>query len=966
MTATKRLTQLLTISLLVLWGGAGRAEAGEPPSEPMLRIEAGMHTARINTISIDGNDRYLASASYDKTVRVWDLTIGRLLQTLRPPIGSGFDGQVFAAAISPDGRDVAAAVGYLWDKPNSVGSIFVFDRSNGTITHRIPQSANGAVYLAYSKDGQYLVAGFAMTQGIRVYRTHDYSLAAEDGPYGAQCNGADFDKEGRLVTVSFDGYLRLYDKSFKLVTKAKAPGGQFPTSVSFSPDRTKLAVAFAGPPRIDVLSARDLSFLYAPDISSAKEMFVHVAWSVDGQALYATGNHQDAKGNTLIRKWGGEGRGGFTDYPAATNNITGIRPLSGGGIVYGAMDPAFGVFEANGTRTVFSGSQLADYRGGAVESFLVSDDGSVVQFPYERWGRAQARFSLANRQLELSPQSDSGLSPPLTKAEGFTITEWGQSGKIPKLNGRPFSKVGEGFYSFAISPDREKLILGTWSFIRLFDRDARQIWETPIEREGAYFVNIPRNGQLAVAALANGTIRWYGLRDGKELLAFFPHGDRKRWVLWTPSGYYDASPGAEDLIGWHVNRGKDRAANFFPVSKFRSTYYRPDVLAKVLETLDEGAAVRLANAESGRKATSVSLTQQLPPVVTILAPTEGEPVSQAEITVRFTVRSPSGEPVAGIKVLVDGRPVAVRQDLSVTTKAVPETNLQELRVTIPERDSEIAVLAENRFATSTPAVVRIKWRGAVPAEAFGIKPKLYALAVGISQYQLPDLKLGLAAKDAQDFAAVLQRQQGGLYREVVTKVLTDGKATKDEILDGLEWLQRQTTSKDLAMIFLAGHGVNDPSGLYYFLPVNADPEKLKRTGVAFSDIKNTVSTLAGKTLAFIDTCHSGNIMGARRGVADITAVVNELTSAESGAVVFASSTGKQFSLEDLAWGNGAFTKALVEGLSGKADYTGKGTISINMLDLYLSERVKELTGGKQTPTTTKPQTIPDFPVALKR
>ena len=42
-----------------------------------------------------------------------------------------------------------------------------------------------------------------------------------------------------------------------------------------------------------------------------------------------------------------------------------------------------------------------------------------------------------------------------------------------------------------------------------------------------------------------------------------------------------------------------------------------------------------------------------------------------------------------------------------------------------------------------------------------------------------------------------------------------------------------------------------------------------------------------------------------------------------------------------------------------------GRITINMLGLYISERVKELTGGKQTPTTTKPQTIPDFPIAVR-
>ena len=32
-----------------------------------------------------------------------------------------------------------------------------------------------------------------------------------------------------------------------------------------------------------------------------------------------------------------------------------------------------------------------------------------------------------------------------------------------------------------------------------------------------------------------------------------------------------------------------------------------------------------------------------------------------------------------------------------------------------------------------------------------------------------------------------------------------------------------------------------------------------------------------------------------------------------------------------------------------------------MLDLYVSERVEELTRGEQTPTTLKPPNVPDFP-----
>jgi uncharacterized caspase-like protein len=206
-----------------------------------------------------------------------------------------------------------------------------------------------------------------------------------------------------------------------------------------------------------------------------------------------------------------------------------------------------------------------------------------------------------------------------------------------------------------------------------------------------------------------------------------------------------------------------------------------------------------------------------------------------------------------------------------------------------------------------------------------------------------------------------------MYRGVEIKVLTDAEATKGNILDGLEWLQRQTTSKDVAVLFFAGHGINDPSGIFYFLPADAVLERLKRTGLAQTDIVSTVATIAGKVLVFMDACHSGNLMGKvkRRAAVETTAVINELASAENGAVVFSSASGRQYALENTEWGNGAFTKGLVEGLMGKADYRGSGRITVNMLDLYISERVKELTKGEQTPTTVKPPNVPDFPVAMK-
>jgi len=108
------------------------------------------------------------------------------------------------------------------------------------------------------------------------------------------------------------------------------------------------------------------------------------------------------------------------------------------------------------------------------------------------------------------------------------------------------------------------------------------------------------------------------------------------------------------------------------------------------------------------------------------------------------------------------------------------------------------------------------------------------------------------------------------------------------------------------------------------------------------------------------------VTGTRSGVGDIDQIASDLASAENGVVVFAASTGKQTSIEKMDWENGAFTEALVEGLSQLADYTKDGAISINELDLYIAERVKILTKGNQTPTTSKPKTVPDFPIAVTK
>lgn len=69
-------------------------------------------------------------------------------------------------------------------------------------------------------------------------------------------------------------------------------------------------------------------------------------------------------------------------------------------------------------------------------------------------------------------------------------------------------------------------------------------------------------------------------------------------------------------------------------------------------------------------------------------------------------------------------------------------------------------------------------------------------------------------------------------------------------------------------------------------------------------------------------------------------------------VVFASSSGADFSIENPEWGHGAFSKALIDGLSGEAAYK-KGVVKLSYLQDYVRETVRELTNNAQTPTIPK-------------
>jgi WD40 repeat protein len=932
--------------------------AGEPPADPMLQIETGMHTASIRELSAEQSGKRVLSVSWDKTARIWDLESGRLLNTLRIPIGPGYEGRINTGAFSPDGRMVALGgyTGRSWN--DGKASIYIMDPVNGQMMKTLSGLPCSVATLAFSPDGRYLAASLIEANGIRVWDLQSKTPPMSDTNYGDRSFLA-WSNANQIVSTCYDGKLRLHSiVNGKLEKITERQTNNRPEGIAFSPDGQSIAIGSMQPNRVDIYNTPKLTLKQTLTIP-ADRVLTNVCWSKDGQTIYAAGSYAIVKNNEwwyAIRRWEGPSFTKYTDLPTAIGCINNLKITANGKVLVATDDPSWGLLTTVGKWEQKQSSPGINDSFLQPADFLVSSDGR--SFQSNILGNKEMPWSFSLEKRSLVKQALPGVQA--ADNSSLPVTNW-QWNEHPKIRGKELSldKL-ENALSLAITPDKKTFILGTTWNLRLYDANGQLSWEKTTQ--GNLAVNIPAAGKTVLAVTADGTIRWYRLSDGQELLAFFSHADQKRWVLWTPSGYYDCSPGGEDLIAWHLNRGADQSADFFPASRFRDRFYRPDVIDRILDTLDEKEAVRLADEARGIRAqTAVAITNALPPIIE-LAGADDVTATQATLNVGFRLRSPADAPVTAVRYRIDGQ-ASEQKGLSVVATGNAGQNLT---VTLPPRDCVVQLFAENKNGISVPATVRVTWKGA--KVEFTIKPKLYVLAVGVGAYANKDIpQLNLAAKDARDFSAALQAQSGKMYREVEVKLLTDKDATRDDVVDGLDWLQKQVTQHDVGMLFLSGHGLNDPTMGYVYLPVNADPEKLKRTGVAMNDIRDTMASLTGKSVFFLDTCHSGNVLGpARKAVGnDINAVVNELSSAENGVVVFSSSTGRQYSLESPEWGNGAFTKALIEGLKGQADYQGTGRITFKMLDLYVSERVKKLTGGQQSPVTQAPGGVPDFPLAVK-
>ncbi len=803
------------------------------------------HKGAISKVLFTPNNRFAISASYDSTLKLWDLNSGKNIKTYS---GSGGSSSIFATAYTPDGRYLLTA-----GKSNNLD---IWEPKSGRLIKILKGHKAPVNDIRVSLDSRYALSIDIETRYAKLWNLEE----------GLEILSI------RPPSTAYTNYIAI------------SPGSRFLLKVSDLGNTLTLFKLSNGQP-VSTFTGIDFGF-------------AELSFSIDGKFLLVDNPSELkfrvlelASGTTIL-----SGRSGIADTEYLLQKTPSAISLSFHGQKVEFL-------------TLHPNHKLRPYYG--LDAFPV------------KWDR---KIYSPDRSHSLYHLNSSETGAKLCISEIGTNSTY-MLGKA-RAYGLAFSPDGH----FAVSGGDDQIV-------SYWDLKTRQLlWSSKGHHGTVYSASFSPDGQFVTTGSRDGTVKIWNTNTGTKIATLQSSTDDE-WIAYTPDGYYQTSPEGTNIIHWVANNDTET----FTFEQFESQFRKPGIIKS-----------RLAG-NFNKKAKQPIVSR--PPHIDFSDHMALYTTEKNTYTISF--KATSGRIVKTVRIFNNSKPtleIAVNKKKKIFKVDVPLTS----------GANKISILAyDDQGISSNPKMLD------VVKEGEGRKPNLHIVAIGISAY--PRLstadQLEFAHTDALALTRSLQAQEGQMFQKVSSTVLTNNEASPSNIKSALKKLSKMD-GEDIAVVFLAGHGVRVSDGAFYFMTQDGNFSHPEAGGLNWESLRHSLGQIKGRTLLFLDACHSGSL------VTETIVPNNELaerffTGHQGGTLIFSASKGRQFSHEspDVGGGFGLFTYMLTQALNQKsqhADTNGNGFVEFMELVDYVSDNVDKETAGTQTPWLSRKELFGDFAIAKVR
>lgn len=961
--------------LLGLWGIPASGPE-DPPAETKIDQVADFsdfHSAKkILSVAFSPLGGKIASAS-EKTVFITTLD-----DEVSIPIES--KEQIRTLAFAPDGTQIVTGA--------KNGGVSLWNAADGKLVHNFKQKHNKRVNsVAFSAEG--LVASASSDHSIILWNTKEGALQATLDKHTSTVSSVVFSPDGKLLlsgSTESDAILWHVKKKVPVV-ELKGYSSSI-LSARFSPSGTEILAGSSKPfAFIWDLDDGDLSRHTLPHKKGVRT----VGYSPDG-SLLITGSEDEtiAVWDAVTKKKSAA----FSQHKEEVYavGITHDNTL----IVSGSADNTVRVWERKTSDTPIYTLQHED----EVRAVVISPDKKIILSgtkdgktflwdTHKKDGYGMPTSVLIDesnetvRALAFSPDGQYFLNT----ASDNTIKLWDTASRkeLQVFEGHHLGDV----YALAFSPDNLGILSGSKDqTAMLWDLKGNMIQQFSGHKATVSTVDFSPLGGYILTGSHDCHLKIWDSTSGKEIASLVQIGTND-WVVNTPTGLFDASPGAMNLMHYVVGQ------EVIELNQLKERYWQPGLLKALLQF-------------SQNEVRDVEAFDEVPLYPDVLS----MEINKKDALV-LKIRPRNGG-VGRISLRINGkerstdiRDIATKTEKNgdITYKLKINTTDYEKYYTIGNNVISIRCWNEEEWLPSAyhEAIYNNgqgNSKGLIVKNADDIEEAdegdgrvvtLYTLFVGTSNYQNEHLSLRFPDADANYLHDAIKVVGEHLFEDHVHhQILTTEKpgtemySSKENIKKAFDNIAEKAKAHDVLVIYFSGHGANFDDGRkaqYYYLTQAtvsdnlSDPKVREKCTISSDELTGWINEIpAGKQVIIFDTCYAGNALEGLTSRGTIQSTQEralERMKDRTGMYVLTGSASDKVSYEASNYGQGLLTYTLLQGMKGAALFqrTNQPEKTVDVITLFTHsreevERLAKEFSVVQKPTVRAPQNVESFDIGI--